>query len=162
MPRGPNGRRLCRECGTETKPPRRTFCSARCVDQWTLKTDPRAQRRAVWARDDGRCQRCGLDVGALKQQVRRLNKQIRRNDRRSEPCQQFCDRLDLVDRILRARGFLPGQSLWEMDHIVAVVEGGGGCGIENLRLLCRPCHVAETRELRARLKRRRAEEKKDE
>lgn len=43
--------------------------------------------------------------------------------------------------------------LWEADHIVPVVEGGGACGLDGLRTLCRQCHVAETRKLRARLAR---------
>lgn len=42
---------------------------------------------------------------------------------------------------------------WEMDHVIPVVEGGGSCGLENLRVLCRACHVAVT----AQLARRRAE-----
>lgn len=42
--------------------------------------------------------------------------------------------------------------LWEMDHIVPVVEGGGGCGLENLRTLCLRCH----RDATAQLARRRA------
>ncbi len=27
---------------------------------------------------------------------------------------------------------------WEVDHVVPVVEGGGECGLDNLRTLCRP------------------------
>ena len=50
------------------------------------------------------------------------------------------------------------RRLWEMDHIVPVVEGGGSCGIENLRTLCFACHRRETRELA----RRRAERRKQE
>jgi 5-methylcytosine-specific restriction protein A len=42
------------------------------------------------------------------------------------------------------------RRLWEMDHIVPVVEGGGSCGLENLRTLCWTCHRRETRELAAR------------
>jgi 5-methylcytosine-specific restriction endonuclease McrA len=51
------------------------------------------------------------------------------------------------------------RSPWEMDHIVAVVKGGGGCDISNLRVLCRPCHVAVTRELRRELAAKQRESK---
>lgn len=40
---------------------------------------------------------------------------------------------------------------WEVDHIVPVVEGGGECGMDNLRTLCVPCHRQVTRELMQRL-----------
>jgi len=36
------------------------------------------------------------------------------------------------------------HSLWQADHITPVVEGGGGCGLDNLRTLCTRCHHAET------------------
>ena len=39
--------------------------------------------------------------------------------------------------------------LWEMDHIVPVVHGGGGCGLSNLRTLCRVCHGKATKALAA-------------
>ena len=39
---------------------------------------------------------------------------------------------------------------WEADHIVPVIEGGGGCGPEGYRTLCVPCHKAETAKLAAR------------
>lgn len=45
------------------------------------------------------------------------------------------------------------RSLWEADHIVAVVEGGGECGLEGFRTLCLRCHRLET----AKLAKRRAE-----
>jgi 5-methylcytosine-specific restriction endonuclease McrA len=47
-------------------------------------------------------------------------------------------------------------SRFDMDHVVPVVEGGGVCGLENLRTLCRPCHRLET----AALAKRRAEARK--
>ena len=43
------------------------------------------------------------------------------------------------------------RSYWEVDHIVPVAEGGGACGLENLRTLCYRCHPAETGKLRRRL-----------
>jgi 5-methylcytosine-specific restriction endonuclease McrA len=30
-----------------------------------------------------------------------------------------------------------------VDHILPVCEGGGLCGLDNLRLLCGTCHKAE-------------------
>ena len=47
-------------------------------------------------------------------------------------------------------------SWWEADHIVPVVEGGGGCGPEGYRTLCLRCHRIETARLAARLAEKRA------
>lgn len=49
----------------------------------------------------------------------------------------------------RARGT---GHLWQADHIVPVVEGGGECDISNMRTLCTDCHKDETAALRKRLK----------
>jgi 5-methylcytosine-specific restriction enzyme A len=48
------------------------------------------------------------------------------------------------------------KNLWDADHVVAVVEGGGECGLENLRTLCLKCHRTETANL---TQRRRGTEK---
>ncbi len=42
------------------------------------------------------------------------------------------------------------RSLWDADHILPVVKGGGGCGLENYRTLCQPCHKTATAALAAR------------
>lgn len=36
---------------------------------------------------------------------------------------------------------------WEADHIIPVSKGGGCCGLDNLRTLCRKCHIDTFREL---------------
>ncbi len=36
MPKGPNGRNLCRRCATEVPRGRITFCSDACVHEWKL------------------------------------------------------------------------------------------------------------------------------
>jgi len=49
------------------------------------------------------------------------------------------------------RSALRAGDFWAMDHILPVAEGGGSCGLENLRTLCTPCHALATRRLAARL-----------
>ena len=54
-----------------------------------------------------------------------------------------------TDRLLND----PKESdFWQADHELAVAEGGGSTGLDNLRTLCTPCHGAETEKLLARLK----------
>jgi 5-methylcytosine-specific restriction enzyme A len=40
--------------------------------------------------------------------------------------------------------------LWDADHIVPVVEGGGECDLANLQTLCLKCHRERTAALRKR------------
>ena len=46
---------------------------------------------------------------------------------------------------------LQAGHFWQSDHINPVAEGGGSCGLDNLRTLCTPCHAVETARLAARL-----------
>jgi hypothetical protein len=41
--------------------------------------------------------------------------------------------------------------LWDADHVLPVVEGGGECGLANMRTLCLKCHRTVTADLRKRL-----------
>jgi 5-methylcytosine-specific restriction endonuclease McrA len=128
LPRGPNGRALCRYCGREVPEGRRTFCGgdkarfvyrhgtylkegSGCVHEHCVRSQPAYARQCCWARDQGRCALCPAVAGH--------------------------------------------HSGWEADHIVPVVEGGGSCGLENLRTLCTTCHRLETAKLAARRAERR-------
>jgi 5-methylcytosine-specific restriction enzyme A len=118
LPRGPNGRALCRQCSNEVPEGRRTFCSKKCVDEWRIKTDPSHVRVLVFQRDRGICAKCGKDVFAA------------------------------TERRPRARGT---GDLWQADHIIPVIEGGGECELSNFRTLCTDCHKEETKALRQRI-----------
>lgn len=132
LPKGPNGRALCRQCNEEVPKGRRTFCSQECVDRWSIKTNPSYARQLVFARDKGVCALCGLDCNRLYHELRRLDWRARR------------------DR-LRELGIPEHRtSYWDADHIVPVVEGGGECDLDNYRTLCIPCHQEATRALAAR------------
>lgn len=163
LPKGPNGRNLCRQCGDEVPKGRQTFCSQACVDAWSVKTNPGHARRQVFKRDRGVCAVCGLDTEALKQELWRLRGFARVLDRWERKINNVSDRTmtfelaretPLTQRLQRLG--LPRhmwcltKSFWEMDHTVPVVEGGGECGLDNLRTLCWACHARATRQLRGR------------
>jgi len=133
LPKGPNGRNLCRWCNLEVPKGRQTFCSDWCVEEWRLRTDPGYLREKVFERDKGICAACGLDCEAAWVHLKRLRGAAR-------------------VRTLREWGIKTRsrKSLWDADHIVPVVEGGGECDLANLRTLCLKCHRAATAELRKR------------
>lgn len=91
-----------------------------CVDRY-MESDPREARRRVRRRDRGICAQCGVDTYA-----------IRRRHRGRGATKQ-----------LRELGFKPRKSLWELDHVVPLIEGGGH-EISNLQTLCTPCHKRKT------------------
>jgi 5-methylcytosine-specific restriction protein A len=142
------GNPLCRECGGPVRAPRRTFCSETCVDALRVRTSPSAARERVFARDRGICAACGLDTQALLRRLRRCPKLGTRAGI-SAQARDLVRGFEAAVRFHRS-GVRIRRSLWEADHIVPVVEGGGGCGVENLRTLCLPCHRAVTAKLTAR------------
>lgn len=138
VPRGPNGRGICRWCSLEVPKRRFTFCSEYCVHEWKLRTQPGYLREQVFARDRGVCAGCGVDTMGEARQLR-----YSRGTRRAELLRHWG---------LRAR---TRKSLWDADHIVPVAEGGGECDLENIRTLCLRCHREATRRLRERMRRSR-------
>lgn len=125
-PRGPNGEKLCRNCASALPPNKqhRHNCSKKCTTEWMCKTSPNIARYHVWLRDKGVCALCSIDSVAGK------------TWKWGSPRQN------------RARGT---GDLWQADHIKPVIEGGGECGLENLRTLCTACHKLETAALRRRI-----------
>ena len=203
MPKGPNGRPLCRQCSTETPAKRTTFCSSACVDAWRSRTDPTYQRRKVFERDRGICALCGIDTNVIAQWRREAfrfvsqyswppeKRRVRvfsepgfvyragtdadivftlpivyreqwgwpgapdghgwlevRRDLDAETRQQIIALLRATDPYVA--GAAHRLTLWDMDHIVPVIEGGGACGLDNLRTLCIPCHRGQTKALAGR------------
>lgn len=133
LPKGPNGRSLCRWCNLEVPSRRFTFCSDWCVHEWKLRSDPGYLRDRVFERDRGVCAGCGADTVAEFVRLRRM-----RGSRRL---------LALAEWGLRS---MTRRSLWDADHIVPVVEGGGECDLDNIRTLCLKCHRKATAALRDR------------
>ena len=134
LPKGTNGRTLCRWCSLEVPVRRFTFCSDWCVHEWRLRSDPGYLREQVLQRDRGVCAICRVDTRAAYGELRRS---------------RGTHRLRLLAKWGLKR--LSRKSLWDADHILAVAEGGGECDLDNLRTLCLVCHRRQTVELRRRL-----------
>ena len=140
LPRGASGRPLCRWCSTEVPKGRRTFCSSGCVHAWRMRTSTGYLRRQVFLRDKGVCARCTVDTLAAHRLIARS-----RGARRAG--------------LLTLWGLtsLERKTLWDADHVIPVVEGGGECDLLNLRTLCIHCHRVVTRALRLRMRRGRVQ-----
>ena len=143
----PNGK--CRWCKGEV-PGRRTFCSEACIHEHKLRTQPGYVRDQVHARDKGVCRACGLDTDALRAERNRLW-HLSGSSAATSAVRVAAHRE--LQAMLEARGFSPRAiypgDFWQADHVVEVVRGGGGCGLENYQTLCTPCHKAKTRDLAA-------------
>ena len=136
VPRGPNGRGICRWCSLEVPRRRFTFCSDYCVHEWKLRTQPAYVREQVFLRDHGVCAVCRVDTIAAARKLR-----YSRGAKREELLRHWG---------LRQR---TRKSLWDADHILPVAEGGGECDLENIRTLCLRCHRVATKALRERIRR---------
>jgi 5-methylcytosine-specific restriction endonuclease McrA len=135
LPKGENGRALCRWCALEVPRGRQTFCSEWCVHEWKLRTNPGYLRTQVLRRDRGICALCHVNT---------LSAFLRLKKSRGISRERFLAEWGLK-RMTR-------RSLWDADHILPVAEGGGECDLRNIRTLCLKCHRLTTAELRARLK----------
>ncbi len=119
-----------------------TYCSRECVDQGRLKRGWGNQLRAqVFALEGGVCSLCGVDGHAMYTRVLALEPAERLN--------ALCNANWKLPRSAKALDRLlqnPREGdFWQADHILAVAEGGGSCGLENLRTLCVPCHTGKSK-----------------
>ena len=153
LPKGPNGRAICRACGTEVPQGRGAFCGDACADDWAVHNSPSLMRQRVYQRDRGVCALCGIDSAllgkALHAEWRRLK--LATTDRQRQARAEFRREY---------RWFFSRRSYWDADHIVPVVEGGGETGLENMRTLCVPCHQRVTKNLARRRASRRRQDRR--
>lgn len=163
-------KRTCTWCGEPVGKGRTTWCSPACVEAFRLRCDPAYIRRHIEQTRPLVCAICGRDIAWLKgleprakrawhnldyQPVRchrghlLINRRGRRNRRRMERWARLWN-YGLTRSIrswMAARGL---AGIWEADHVVPVIEGGGLCDASGYRILCVPCHRAETAALAAR------------
>ena len=141
----------CRLCGGAIPAPRRTFCSDECVHYHLVRTSGSHVRKALEVRDKRICTLCRVDAGAA---FGVASKAVRAAIAAGSPPPAealllavegtpFAIHARLTTN-RRGRSKVKEGSFWQADHLRAVAEGGGTCGLSNLRTLCSPCHADNT------------------
>ena len=124
-------RGTCRWCGEPIlhesgaklgEPNRRRRWHPACADEYN-QSDPREARRRVRMRDRGRCAVCRVDTNKIRREVKGRGRAKK----------------------LRALGYKIRGSLWELDHVTPLIDGGSH-ELSNLQTLCTPCHLKKTGE----------------
>lgn len=149
---------VCRWCGqpvlTPAGQPTKGTWHPRCVTAFKLLCWPAETRKAVWARDRGRCAHCRKRVGDYRQIADWF---VFDRDRDSS---KLAGRRAILSRHqarLRAAWGARDRT-WQHDHIRPLVEAEGRIEfwqMANLQLLCSPCHIAKGREDNRRRKQQR-------
>ena len=152
LPKPPKGH--CRWCHGPNPTRRHTWCSPECRTEGGIRFG--MLRHLIDERDHGVCANCGADTEKIQRVLDRAASSLcpSKVDRFGFACTWDAHR---EAKRLRALLGAPTETrLYEIDHIVPVVEGGGCCGLDNLQTLCWKCHRIDT----AVLARRRADRKR--
>jgi len=136
LPKDENGLTCCRWCGTGVKPPRRTMCSPECVHELQLRTNGRYLRDCIYKRDKGTCQICQIDTKNIANEALKLNGDDKKIFLKKNS-------ISLKRKIWKIKH---GGGLWDADHIIPVKDGGGLCGLDNIRTLCIKCNKVVTKD----------------
>lgn len=156
---------VCTWCAGPVKAPKRFWCSPDCIHEFLIRTSGKYLREKTFERDKGFCARCNKDCHADWLKLKRLRNQYLQTYFAKHPSEFL---LNQYWELACSYGVkLPKnpsawlvrhrpRSLWDADHIKAVEEGGGGCGLENIQTLCKSCHHIKT----AKHTKRRARRKK--
>jgi len=151
------GMTLCRWCQLPILAQRRIcYCSDACSTEASYRYSPNNCEPAVFRRDGGRCALCRKLVSTCAIDPI-LRERLRQQFGDTMAWGHFWHRVwhalytQATEWHRRTHPIGGAPHLYELDHIVPVIEGGGGCGPEGYRILCRRCHPKETGKLRRRL-----------
>lgn len=143
------GAKECTWCGVQVTKGRSKWCSDACVEAFQLRCCSNTIRTFVSKRDQYVCQICGFNTYGAEAAHRRGLQALRLQN--LSPAHFAIERDRLNAELHCARG-----SVREVDHIIPVIEGGGLCTLDNMRLVCGTCHLAVSNELVKRRKARRS------
>eukprot|EP00850_Spirogloea_muscicola_P002849 SM000011S19027 [mRNA] locus=s11:399749:406722:- [translate_table: standard] len=117
------------------------FCSRVCYVEYLSRTSPRYLRQALFQMERGVCSLCHLDCHSLVVSLKGMKCEVLRREAVLQQAPAFASCPHLLEKLVES----PEEGrAWHADHILPVSEGGGQCGVENLRTLCVVCHKAIT------------------
>ena len=133
------GKPRCRWCFGPVKPPKRTWCGQACLDEYWTRAAWDFIRKRIIERDRV-CQFCGGNGTSVRPVYGLLGPERMALSHPSDD--PMWENLAREDRPRETR--IRYRTEWEVDHILAVADGGTDDPI-NLRLLCVPCHKLRTK-----------------
>ena len=152
-----NGVDLCQVCDSPATV-RGLYCCEQHAEEFRVMASESYARQKTFERDAGVCAECGLNTCYLSMlrtkangswQRFRLVLGEKRRWRSEQECRSILYRYSAlwVKAIIRYR--IPQHlwihgPLWQSDHILPVVRGGGSCGMQNRQTLCFFCHSIKT------------------
>lgn len=141
MPKGKteDGKHRCRWCWGPCSGRRTAYCSKECENEVIIRIGI-GVRWQVRKRDKGVCAECGVDVVELRKALHGVLRKV-----------PWRGRGRIYARFNLTRSEF-GRTWWEADHILAVKDGGGGCGLSNYQTLCIWCHKEKSAAQKARPK----------
>ncbi len=136
------GRPLCGWCGKPLVNHRRRWCGEACLYQAWERCSPRVAGERLFKRRRGICEKCGINLGELRDAVQSL-REWRYDGQGHELAKAV---VDSIERAMVMRGWSHAwwESLWQAHHVVPHAQGGK-LEPSNLMLLCTPCHKAQRR-----------------
>jgi 5-methylcytosine-specific restriction endonuclease McrA len=128
---------------------RHKYCTPACGSSAFFYCYPQAPETKMWRLlelQGGACKACGelREEELISLIVRRLEVSQSHWDRHSPQWARFSD---VPPRPTRVSYRLVGDNtghLWQSDHVVPIFRGGAGFGLENVQVLCAPCHNLKT------------------
>lgn len=134
--------KLCRWCA---KPLEHewSYCGEACrLELWTRASLPML-RQYIFDREKGICQRCGLNVGDLKEASLWIQRKQIEIGQRDLDNWKYTGHWPTPRQLLAAMGFKTGH-LWEVNHSEAIGLGGDPVDVAKMELLCEICHRLHT------------------
>ena len=125
MERNARGQRLCRVCREPLEKGQRAYCCRAHALEFGVRRSPELAGQLYRFRIGTWCVKCKADETVAREKW--------------EQCRALLTGTPIEKLLLP---FTP----WQLDHVRPVADGGGGCDLDNLRLLCPRCHREITKE----------------